>query len=131
MTETTLAVDAWCVFELDFGVLKEVREGGGASFSNGATQISGQLFDRLRPLTLRNKVIVEDFNRYYDELRRLDGQAGFNFPDIHRHFATPALNAIDNPEQIRHYYDLARDFVREARSYKPFIQTISLFRSAA
>jgi hypothetical protein len=53
-SRTTLEINAWCVFELDIGKLKEIREDGGASFTDGYTEISGRLFERLRPLTLRN-----------------------------------------------------------------------------
>ena len=98
------------------------------SFSNGATQISGQLFDRLRPLTLRNKSIVEDFARYYADLRQIDGQSGFNYPDIHAHFSSLALAAIDNPESVHGPYERAREFIQDAKCYKPIIHGIRLFR---
>jgi len=117
----------WVVFDLKVGQIKEIRDEGGASFSDGHFETSGMLLDRFRPLTLRNKAIVETFDTYYDRLREIDGNGGFNFPDIHGHFASLAIEAIDAPDN-KAMFDKANEFVREARDYRPTIQGVRLFR---
>jgi hypothetical protein len=86
------------------------------------------LLDRLRPLTLRNKRIIEWFDWHYNELRKLRGEGGFNYPDISRYFSNQALQAIDKADNDKTPFDEAQDFVRQARDYKPVIQGIQLFR---
>jgi hypothetical protein len=118
----------WVTFDLSIGQIKELRDGG-ESFSDGSFETSGRLADRFRPLTLRNKRIVEWFDYHYNELRKIDGEAGFSYPDIHRHFAELALNAIDaGPTAEKPFYKQATEFVRAARDYGPSIQGVRLFR---
>lgn len=117
----------WVIFDLLVGQIKEIRDGGCASFSDGTFETSGRLMDRFRPLTLRNKSIVESFAIYYSRLSEIDGNAGFNFPDISRYFADLAREAIDS-EDNKAMYDKAQQFERDARDYKPMIQGIRLFR---
>jgi hypothetical protein len=119
----------WAVFDLDIVQIKQVEPY--AEVSNGMTSTSGNLIDRLRPLTLRNKATVECFDWYYKELRSIRGERGFNYPDISRLFCDLALQAIDGAEDDREPYDKAQAFVRDARDYKPKIQGIHLFRDAA
>ena len=51
-------VGDWAVFDLGIVQIKEIRENGSASVSDGLIETSGMLLDRLRPLTLRNKRIM-------------------------------------------------------------------------
>lgn len=120
----------WVVFDLDVGQIKRLEEDGIAEFSDGFCCTSGfRLAERFRPLTLRSKRIVESFDHYYMRLREIDGESGFNYPDISRYFSQLALNAIDTQESgEKDFYEKAQQFVRDAREYKPVIHGVSLFR---
>lgn len=119
----------WVVFDLQIGQIKDLRDSGGATFSDGICETSGHLADRFRPLTLRNKVITETFDFYYGKLRELNGEAGFNYPDISSYFAELSRIAIDaDQEGERAAYEKAQQFVCAARDYTPVIDGIGLFR---
>lgn len=120
----------WVVFDMSVGQIKEIRKGKAASFSDGWFETFGMLADRFRPLTLKNKQIVEWFETVYDRLHEIDGEAEFNYPRISQYFSELALKAIDAPddEKAKQFYDKASDFVREARDHKSIIQDIPLFR---
>lgn len=124
----TWKVGDWAVFDRDIVQIKEIREGGSCSVSDGTCEISGMLLDRLRSLTLRNKTTAEYFDFYYRELSKLRGERGFNYPDISRYFSSLALAAMDGDKDDKATFELAQDFVRQARDYTPVIQGISLFR---
>lgn len=131
MTEMNWKVGDWAVFERDIVQIKDIREGGGCSVSEGSCETSGMLLDQLRPLTLRNKRITEYFDYYYRELNRIRGERGFNYPDIARHFANLAVRAIDSADDDKAPFDEVQDFIRQARDYVPVIQGISLFRATS
>ncbi len=95
----------WVIYGLNVGQIKELRDGGNASFSDGFFETSGRLTDEFRPLTLKNKRIVETFDIYYNRLREIDGEAGFNYPDISRYFSQLALDAIDAAGDGKEFYD--------------------------
>lgn len=120
----------WVTFDLDIGQIKEIRDQTSVSFSNGFCETSGNLFDRFRPLTLQSKSIVETFDTYYKRLKEIDGNAGFNYPDIHSYFSALALRAIDHADDFEHDapYRKAQEFVAAARGYIPRIDGIRLFR---
>lgn len=120
----------WVICDLRIGQISEIEENGMASFRDGFSQLGGRILDRCRPLTLRNKAIVETFDIYYNRLKEIDGNSGFNYPDISRHLSTLALNAIDNPENDKIFYDMGAEFSREASDYKQVIQGVRLFRRA-
>lgn len=124
----TWKVGDWVIFDLSIGQIMEIRDGGFQDFSDGAIRTSGRLADRFRPLTLRGKAIVEAMSYYYKSLSEIDGEAGFNYPDISSHFAWLALCAIDGKEDDSEPFDKARQFVQEARDYKREIQGVRLFR---
>lgn len=119
----------WAVFDLEIVQIKQVKPY--VEVTTGVISTSGKLLDRLRPLTLRNKVTVETFEYYYKELSKLRGERGFNYPDISRLFCDLALQAMDGAEDNKKPYDKAQAFVRDARDYKPVIQGVHLFRDAA
>lgn len=119
-------VGDWVVFEMKVGQIKEIRNGGCASFSDGNCETSGRISERFRPLTLRNKVIADTFGTYYRRLYDIDGEAGFNYPDIVMYFSQLALDAIDN-EGSKEPFDKANEFVKEARQYTPVIHGVALF----
>ena len=120
-------VGNWVVYDRSIGQIKELREDGMASFSDGSFETSGRLTDRFRPLTLRNKRIAETFEIYYGRLGEVDGEAGFNYPDISRYFSQLALDAIDR-EDNADLFTKAQEFVREARDHASVIQGVRLFR---
>lgn len=132
MTELWKVGD-WCVFETRIGQITQLDEdGSGARFSDGSFETSGgDLIPRVRALTLRNKRIIEWFDYYYRELKKIDGHNGFNYPDISNYFYSLALDAIDNMDSAKEIYDKAQEFVREARKYMPYIQGVRLFSRAA
>jgi len=120
-------VGDWVVFDLAIGQI--VRMDHFEEFSDGSFNTSGRLKGRFRPLTLRNKRTVEYFDHYYSKLREIDGEAGFNYPDILQHFAQLSLRAMDGPEDGKDDpYELAQQFVKDAKQYKNPIQGIPLFR---
>jgi hypothetical protein len=129
-TQTEWKAGDWAVFDLKIVQIKEIRDSGCCEVSDGMFATCGHLLGRLRPLTLRNKAITEYFDYWYGELRNINGNAGFNYPDISRHFSQLALNAIDGDPKDASNHDLATEFVREARRYTPVIQGVGLFRAA-
>lgn len=125
-------VGDWAVFDRRVVQIKEIREGDSISVSDGHVEISGQLMHRLRPLTLRNKRIVEDFEILYKRLYQIRGENGFNYPDISRHFDALALEALDaNDADCGAIYDRATKFAQLARDYTPVIQGVNLFRESS
>lgn len=121
-------VGDWVIHDLSIGQIKKLHDDGCPSFSDGTFETSGRnIADRFRPLTLRNKSIVETFDALYKRLNEIDGNAGFNFPDIFSYFAHMAREAIDGQDN-KTMYDKAQEFVRDARDYKPTIQGVRLFR---
>lgn len=122
-------VGDWVVFDLGIRQVTEVRDGF-LSASDGSVVTHGNLADQMRPLTLRNKRIVEYFDYYYNKLREQDGEAGFNYPDISKHFANLSLQSIDElgSEQSGQFHESARDFLKLAETYEPVIQGVALFR---
>lgn len=125
---TEWKVGDWAVFDRDIVQIKEIREGGSCSVSEGSVETSGMLLDRLRPLTLRNKRAVEWFDWHYKELSKIRGERGFNYPDISQLFSRFALRAMDGSEDDKAPFEEAQDFIRQARDYTPVIQGVQLFR---
>jgi hypothetical protein len=123
---TAWKVGDWVTYEMRVGQITRLEDGY-ASFSDGFFEASGRLQDYFRPLTLRNKAIVENFDTIYNRLREIDGEGGFNYPDIQAHFSALALSAIDNPD-AGPYQTEAEQFVRDANEYKGLIQGVKLFR---
>lgn len=122
-------VGDWAVFDMEIVQIKQIEPY--IEVSTGIISTSGRLLDRLRPLTLRNKVTAESFDYYYRELKKLRGNGGFNYPEISRLFCDLSLQAMDGAEDDKAPYDEAAAFVRDARDYKPIIQGVHLFRDAA
>lgn len=118
----------WVVFDLRIGQIMGLDEGGFAEFSDGTFRTSGRLADRFRPLTMRNKCAIEYFDHYYNRLREINGEAGFNYPDISQYFAQLSLDAMDGDEKDKVPYEKVQQFLQDARDYKPVINGISLFR---
>lgn len=123
----TWKVGDWVIHDLELGQIKEIRENGCATFCDGFFETSGQILDYFRPLTLRNKRIAETFDIYEKRLRDIDGETGFNYPDIHRHFCRLALEAIDGKDE-KPPHELAQKFILAARNHTPVIQGVRLFR---
>lgn len=119
-------VGDWVVYDLRVGQITKIREEW-YTFSDGVIETSGRLNNQFRPLTLDNKVIVEGFKSIYDDLHKIDGSGGFNWPDISSYFSTLALHAIDSKESKK-YFDMASEFYRSAKEYVKIIQGIKLFR---
>lgn len=120
-------VGDWVVFDLRVGQIKSIHDNEFPEFSDGSINTSGRIADRCRPLTLRNKRITEAVDYYYNELRKIDGEGGFNYPDISSYFSQLALDAIDGEDHEK-MYERAIEFVRAARDYKPTIDGVRLFR---
>lgn len=129
MTKLNWKAGDWAVLDLDIVQIRQVEPY--VEVSNGTISTSGNLLDRLRPLTLRNKATIETFDFYYNELSKMRGERGFNYPDISRLFCDLALQAMDGDKDDTEPYDKVQEFVRDARDYKPIIQGIHLFRNAA
>lgn len=121
-----MQVGDWVIFDMSVGQIKELGDDRSASFSDGYFSTYGKLVDRFRPLTMANKCRAETAKYYYEKLREIDGEAGFNYPDISSYFSQLVLRAID--ENSDDPFELAVQFVRDAREYKPVIQGVNLFR---
>lgn len=121
-------VGDWVIYELSVGQIKDIRDGGMATFSDGSVETSGRTIERFRPLNLRNKRIVETMGIYYKRLREIDGEGGFNYPSIHSHFSKLARDAIDASDPHHEAFEQAQQFVASAKSYTPTIQGVRLFR---
>jgi hypothetical protein len=121
-------VGDWAVVDMDIVQIKQLEPY--VVVTTGIINTSGQsnLLDRLRPLTVRNKIIVETFDYYYKELRKIRGNGGFNYPDISQLFSQLALQCIDAADGTEDFYRQAQDFIRLARDYKPVIHGVHLFR---
>lgn len=130
MFETTQdwKVGDWVILDMSLGQIKELRDGGYATFSEGTFETFGMLARRFRPFTLTSKSIVETFKIFYDQLREINGEGGFNYPAIYRHFSDLALEAIDQPENVNAICMKVQHFVRDARDYTTTIQGVPLFR---
>jgi len=131
MSELNWKVGDWAVFERDIVQIKAIREGGGCSVSDGTGEITGDLLERLRPLTLSNKRIIEYFAYYYSDLSKIVGERGFNYPDISRYFNNLVLAAIDGADDNKVPFESAQDFVRKARDHVPVIHGVALFRAGS
>jgi hypothetical protein len=127
--KTTWKVGDSAVLDLSIVKIEEIR-GDSCSATDGFISMSGRFMDRLRPVTPRNKRTVEWFEGCYKELELINGEGGFNYPDISRHFSDLSLEAIDGPEDNKAPFDRATDFIRQARLYTPVIQGVPLFRPA-
>lgn len=124
-------VGDWATHDMGVVQIKKIDDEGYACISDGWFETSGKLADRLRPLTLRSKRIVEWFDIVYTRLKDIDGEVGFNYPRISQHFSQLAIQAIDcdeDDQKAKQYFDQADAFVSEAREYKPMIQGVALFR---
>lgn len=122
----------WAIFEMNIVQVTELRENGGITVSDGSFNTSGNasnIMGRMRDLTLRNKRIAEAFEYYYKELRKINGEGGFNYPDIHGYFSEICLEAMDAPDG-EETYEKAAAFVKSAKQYEPIIDGVKLFRSA-
>ena len=126
MTKSDWKVGDWAVFDRGIVQITEIRDNDNCEVSTGTINTYGRLLDRLRPLTMNNKVIAETFAWYYRELYKIKGNRGFNFPDISNRFNDLALMAMDGE------FESAREgvveFVQLAKEYTPVIQGIQLFR---
>lgn len=120
----------WVVFDLRVGQIKKIHDGKYQEFSDGHIGTSGRIADRCRPLTLRNKAITETVEYYYKSLKEIDGETGFNYPDISNYFSQIALDAIDG-EDHKEMFSRAQAFVRAARDYERIIDGVRLFRRSA
>lgn len=130
METQTWKVGDWAVFDRDIVQIKEIRESGSCSVSDGSIETYGHLLDRLRPLTLRNKRTAEWFEWHYKELGKIRGERGFNYPDISRLFSDLCRRAIDGAEDDKAPFEEAQNFIKEARDYVPVIRGVHLFRAA-
>lgn len=122
-------VGDWAVFDLDIVQIKEIRDNGNAEVSTGMICTFGNILDRCRELTLRNKVCAESFDYQYKLLKKIKGERGFNYPDINRYFCQLALNQMDGTPEDDTNYKLGNEFVQLAGEYTPVIHGVELFRS--
>jgi len=123
-------VDDWVIFDLSIVQIKQLTPY--VEVSDGHISTSGScLLERLRPLTLQNKAIIESFDYRYNSLRKLRGERGFNWPDINQYFCKLALRQIDEMPTDRSILDKASDFCRRAAEYQPIIDGVHLFWESA
>lgn len=117
----------WAIYDREIVQIMETEPY--LEYSTGVIRGGNACRENMRPLTLQNKVIASSMEYYYNSLRSLDGEAGFNYPDINRYFTALTIEAIDGTEaEVKAAYDKAQKFVREARDYKRVIDGVRLFR---
>jgi len=121
-------VGDWVICGKDIGQIKRLDDNGVDEFSNGWTDRSGTgLSKKFRALTLENKRVVESISARYDLLREIDGEAGFNYPDISEYFDQLVLTCIDYVNLTEAILK-ATAFVEAAKKYTPVIDGVRLFR---
>jgi hypothetical protein len=117
----------WCVYDLN--IVQIMATEPYLEYSTGIIRGGNATREHMRPLTLKNKVIVEGMDHYYNMLRDMDGESGFNYPDINRYFSTLARQAMDGSEaDAKAAWDKAQKFVNAARDYQKVIDGVRLFR---
>lgn len=117
----------WCIYGLD--IVQIMKTEPYLEYSTGIIRGGNASREHMRPLTLQSKVAVETMDYYYEMLREMDGNAGFNYPRISDYFGQLALDVIDgDDEAAKRAYERAQNFVREARDYRKVIDGVSLFR---
>lgn len=98
----------WCIFEFKIGQVKQVEPY--FAFSDGMCETSGQLWERIVPLTLENIAIMWHYEYYSDRLHK-EGVNGLNYPDIHRwlsehwYVTTTQRPTKDNEKVEREWFD--------------------------
>jgi hypothetical protein len=74
----------WCFCEFKLQQVQEVTKGRVTEVSDGHFRHGGNdLSDRCAALTMRNKMISDDFKYWSDKLYALNNNA-LNYPDLHR-----------------------------------------------
>jgi len=94
---------------------------------------NGKAMGECYPLSLRNKVISEEFYRNSTRVHK-EGNNGLNYPDIHRHFVKLWHKACDLPEDdtegLKKVYTESQDFTQmmiDASKYQ-VINGVRVFR---
>lgn len=122
----------WVIYDRKINLVRKCSYSDSLELSDGYICTSCSDLSHARPLNLRNKVIAENIDHYYKSLRKIDGEAGFNYPDINRYFTSLTIEAIDaDDKEIRGFYDKAMNFVKLARDYAKIIDGVYLFREAS
>lgn len=117
----------WCVYGLVIVQIMAVEPY--LEYSTGFIRGMNASREDVRPLTLKAKIAVESMKHYYEQLREIDGNSGFNYPRISDYFAQLALDVIDGNDDVgKAAYDKAQKFVRAARDYQKVIDGVPLFR---
>lgn len=123
----TFKENDWCIYGLN--IVQIITMEPYVEYSTGYIRGSNATKENLRPLTLRNKVIVESMDGYYEALRYMDGSGSFNFPDISQYFAEIARNAMDGDDKASdEAFKKAQHFVSAARDLTRIIDGVRLFR---
>ena len=101
----------WCFFEfklcqifIKYGKVQDASDG---MFRTGGYDLS----DRCRPLTLHNAYLSQVADHWSDKLHR-DGNAGLNFPDIHRKLVDLWVIACDAAENDKKAIDAIGNFAQ-------------------
>jgi len=98
-------VGDWVFCEFKLQMIKSVHEDGSVTevsdgyFSHG----SGDLRDRIFPLSLRGKGISEEFHRTSKALHNIKGSNSLNYPDFNRFeidLWVEAMQDVENTERV-------------------------------
>jgi len=113
--KTKYKVGDWVVCEFKVQQIKQISEDGRVTdVSDGYISHGGwSLNDRVFPLTLRSKIISEEFYDVYHKIHKLDDKykISLNFPDINDYLITEWVKVMtddDDDESIRKGYDKIR-----------------------
>lgn len=110
----TLKVGDWAMLGTDTVQVKEVRGGNSYDVSTGFIATSGQLGDRLYPLTLKNKATAECAESYCREMREMCRSV--NWPDIASRLEYQLATSSENEKAQAAVLDrlrIIRDQLRE------------------
>jgi hypothetical protein len=129
--KTKWKVNDWCVFEWNICQITKIEDNW-MEVSDGNFSTSGNLNDRLFPLTLRNKAICHNFKYWSDEIHKM---RDLNFPEIHNHMVDlfgRCVGTEDKKKIEKIYFELA-DFVNKikdltAQKRSNIVSGVQIFR---
>ena len=106
----------WVFCEFKLQRIKELREGGASTVSDGFVEMGGHDID-CYPLNMKIKVISDNVSAWSRELHALRNNS-LNYPDIHRELLrrwVEMCDNADNEKKLDKMYDDLADFVNEIK----------------
>ena len=107
----------WVLFEFKVCQITDMEGGHVTGVSDGQFHTGSSSLDhKIRPLTLRNLRISQEYGYYYDWLHK-NGSRSLNFPDIHRHMVKLWTDSCDIIEEDWETPAMCKDVYREVHNF--------------